>query len=72
MSRGPPSASERRPEIDLIRIKAGLRENAMDRGSCWRPLMPAHALPLVLAIVAAFSAFMGVLGGVWIWSNIGD
>lgn len=33
--------------------------------------MPAQALPVIIAVVAAFGAFMGVLGGVWIWTNIG-
>lgn len=34
--------------------------------------MPAEAVPVVAAVVAVFATFMVVVGGVSIWTNLGD
>lgn len=34
--------------------------------------MPAEAVPVIAVVVAVFATFMVVVGGVSIWTNLGD
>lgn len=34
--------------------------------------MPAEAFPVIAIVIAVFATFMVVVGGVSIWTNLGD
>lgn len=34
--------------------------------------MPAEVVPVIVAVIAAFAAFMAALGYAAVWSNLGD
>lgn len=66
---GKPGADRRRR---LISIKADAEARADKAGLNRSSAVPQSAIPVVIAVVALFAVFMGVIGTVSIWSNLPD
>jgi len=56
----------------LISVKAAGQTGADEGGSEQEPAVPQSAIPVVIAVIAFFAIFMGVIGSVSIWSNLPD